>query len=342
MIVSIVIALMTLALIVYSVFFNKMDLLNSVEAFIVSPTALILGLVTFIVSSFLIFTTEKLDKLTYKILKVSVFKEYVDVQKNIRTSEVKIKNMDEKIELGKYESFKGIEYINKIFFDRTKPFFRKKIFIRCSILIVLAIAANIVILSMPKGEIMKSTEVDSNFRSLGLVIIYTGYFFYLKDQFTKFTFFNMDSNLMKYNFYRYPKILDESIKYRFKKSLQLNLPMLLALLLLIISVYFTLGGRNLTTVAFLSFTSLVTMVFFSTHYLYMYYLIQPFTMQLEVKNLAYQIVNSGLYFILYFSSVFLGAIRLEYVLAILLFTLIYIIAGFILVKKYAFKRFKLR
>lgn len=341
-IVSAVIFLLSLGIILYSIFFGDMVIFNMIETFLVSPTALIIGGLLFIISSLLIFRTDKLDKMTYQILKASIFNEFKEAQKNVRTSEVKIKKMDETIELGKFEDYHGIEYINKIFFDRTKSILKKKILIRCAILLLITLITNGVALYLPKGEIIKVSEVDSNFRTMGLLIIYIGYFFYLRDHFTKFTFFNMDINLMKYNFYRSPKILDESIKYRFKKSLQLNFPMLIFLLLLINSIYFTLGGRNLTTMAFLSFTSCVAMVFFSTHYLYMYYLIQPFTAQLEVKNIAYQIVNGGLYLLLYTSSIFLGAIRLEYVLGILLFTIIYIIVGFILVKKYAYKRFKLR
>lgn len=341
-IVSIVLAVLPIAGFYYLLFTNNFYLLNPLLEFLTSLSALVLGLVFFVTYGLLLVKGSKLEEISYKILRASSFKELNDASANIRTQEVKIKSLDESVKVGEFEQYKGIEYINKIFFHRTRLIFRKKILIRCAILISIAIGAQVVRIYFPQLFALEREDVDQVFRSMGMLIIFVGYMFYLRDNFTKFTFFNMDSSLMKYNFYRYPKILDESIKYRFKKSLSLNAPILLTFLLTIFSIYYSLGGRDVNTVLLFGATAIISMVFFSTHYLYMYYLIQPFTAQLEVKNMAYSMVNGALYILLYFSSTKLGPVKPQILIGILFFTVIYIFVGFLLVRKYAFRRFRLR
>ena len=85
---------------------------------------------------------------------------------------------------------------------------------------------------------------------------------------------------------------------------------------------------------------IILSVFFSVHYLVIYYLLQPYNEKMEMKKVSYTIVSLVTYLIAYT----LNDIRmpsLYFSLIGLLFTVGYIVVGLRLVYKKAPKTFKL-
>ena len=89
----------------------------------------------------------------------------------------------------------------------------------------------------------------------------------------------------------------------------------------------------------MSFIKLLS-VFYSTYYLVIYYLLQPFDKNMEVKKVSYSFVNMMVFMI---AIIFTGYIIKPIILSILVIvsSLIFIISSLILVKRYAPKTFKL-
>lgn len=92
----------------------------------------------------------------------------------------------------------------------------------------------------------------------------------------------------------------------------------------------------ITTFLFIIFLN----VFFSVYYLVIYYLLQPFNKNLEVKKMSYSFVTLGMYIISYLMT---GVVMNSLMFSILglVVTTIFIILSLYLVYKYAPKTFKL-
>lgn len=84
------------------------------------------------------------------------------------------------------------------------------------------------------------------------------------------------------------------------------------------------------------------MVFFTVHYLYLYYWLQPFTANLESKSPLYNLIRTLSIFIPYLLYMNAESIGPRVILGIYLFIVAYIILGYLLLKFIGPKRFVLR
>src|SRR5699024_432834 len=120
-----------------------------------------------------------------------------------------------------------------------------------------------------------------------------------------------------------------------------NLPILIVLILISSGMLLLIGASR--DVYILNFVfSILGMMFFNFHYLFMYYLFQPFTEGLKEKSFGYSILNVLAYYIIINALRAFSEIRTTLFYIIGFFVLIYIIIGFISVRLFAHKRFKLQ
>ena len=82
-------------------------------------------------------------------------------------------------------------------------------------------------------------------------------------------------------------------------------------------------------------------VFFSVHYMVLYYLLQPYNVQLESRNAAYGIANAVTYIVCYF-FIQRKMPTLVFGTAMTVFCVVYIVVALLLVYRKAPKTFKLR
>lgn len=78
------------------------------------------------------------------------------------------------------------------------------------------------------------------------------------------------------------------------------------------------------------------------HFLFDYYMFQPFTNQMKVKKTVYTGILNFVLYILYFSMVRLSLYIQKLVFGFLLFVILYVVLGTIVVYFFGTKRFKLR
>ena len=249
---------------------------------------------------------------------------------------VEVKEKDKLIDNKKIQGKKGYELFNTIFFERHKQILirsaKKYSLILVMIYIVVGYYVSI------NGEFSNTVSVFLS-NNLGWFVIIM-YFINRGAIITQAMFFNCDHAMLSYNFYKEPATLLGLFKKRLKIVSKVNLlPAFVIgignIILLILCHNYNIGIL-LTTFLFIIFLS----IFFSVHYLVIYYLLQPFNKDMEVKKISYSFVT----FITYFISYYLTNITVNSVafsILGLVFTIIYIIVSLLLVKKFAPKTFKL-
>ena len=254
----------------------------------------------------------------------------------LRQAMVEVKNKDKKIDNKKIKGKKGYDLFNTIFFERHREILlrsaRKYSFIIIGIYIVLGYF----IITNHKY----SVNIDNFLHNeLGWFVVIM-YFINRGAIVTQAMFFNCDHAMLGYNFYREPKVIIELFKKRLTTLVKVNLLPAFTIgigntiLLVLLHDYNCL--TIISTFLFIIFLN----VFFSVYYLIIYYLLQPFNKNLEVKKMSYSFVTLGMYIISYLMT---GVVMNSLMFSILglVVTTIFIILSLYLVYKYAPKTFKL-
>lgn len=286
----------------------------------------------------------------WSFLKIQRFKDYRPLYQKVLAEFVKqidqIDNIGERtissnaisVDKTAQSSRSGFEYLNELFVKR-----HKKILWRAagrvavvSLVVVLLLVG--VCIWMPEGK-----------ESLNQVMLnYLPYFVFIMyavnrgATFTQALFFNCDHSLLTYSFYKEPSHVLKLFRIRLREIIKVNLLPALVIGAGMPLILFMSGGTEQWTnyiVLFVSITSLS--VFFSVHYLTMYYLLQPYHMGTETKSGPYQAVMSGTYLVCFLMMQLKLPTLLFGGLAIV-FCVMYCVVACILVYRFAPKTFRLR
>ena len=158
---------------------------------------------------------------------------------------------------------------------------------------------------------------------------------------TQAMFINCDHSMLTYTFYRIPKNILKLFQIRLREMIKINLLPTVILgggygIALIIG-----GGFHQLPYALIAFVSLISMsVFFSTHYLILYYLLQPYNAYTEMKNPVYSIIVS-LTYVICFAFTKLSLPIFSFGIICIVFCVCYCIIACILVYKKAGDTFKI-
>ncbi len=162
---------------------------------------------------------------------------------------------------------------------------------------------------------------------------------------TQVLFFNCDSSMMNYNFYRRPDVILGIFTERLKTLIRINLLPSGVIAAGLPLVYYLSGGTDKWyEYVVLAVTILAVSVFFSVHYLTMYYLLQPYTDGLAQKGVAYRIVMTMTYLVCY-ASMRIDAFKensLLFGIVVCVFAVAYVVTALILTYRLAPKTFRLR
>lgn len=232
----------------------------------------------------------------------------------------------------------GYQYLNELFMKRHSKLLTKSAkkitLVLLAILIVLVIAC----LSVPEAK----TAVNE------LMLTFLPYFLfvmYLVNRgriITQAMFTNCDHSMLTYRFYRQPKAILTLFAARLKYIIAINLMPASVIALGLPLLLFLSGGTSEPLNYALLFVSIIAMsVFFSVHTLVLYYLLQPYNIQMETKNATYGILNGLTYFVCYFA---MGKElpTLAFGLGVSAFCIVYVVVALILAYRLAPKTFRLR
>ncbi|WP_029180076.1 hypothetical protein [Streptococcus suis] len=152
-------------------------------------------------------------------------------------------------------------------------------------------------------------------------------------------FVNCDISMLHYPFYREAKTIIAGFNYRFLQTFKLNLIFAFSLFLAIMALgrfAFSLETILLTALLLISLTAL-----FSFHDLFIYYILQPFTKDMEVVNPVYKFLSGALYWVAYLNTQLdLGSHT--YILLVSLAMITYVSIGYWILLKKAPQTFRLK
>ena len=232
----------------------------------------------------------------------------------------------------------GFSYFHDIFVKRHKKILTKSAKKTATITLFIFIAFIAIIQLYPE---IKTKTNDFTLKYLPY-FVFIMYIINRGTVVTQAMFMNCDHSMLTYRFYKTPKVILSLFKERLKTLIKINLfPAIVIAIGLPLILYLTGGTDNPINYAIL-FTSIIAMsIFFSVHYLVLYYLLQPYNINIEMKSSTYTVAQTITYFVCY---AMLQIKMPTYIFGIstIIFSFIYCIISLILVYKYAPKTFKLR
>ena len=153
---------------------------------------------------------------------------------------------------------------------------------------------------------------------------------------------NCDHSLLTYSFYKQPKFILRLFQIRLREITKINaVPALVIGTGLALILFATGGTDNPLDYVVLIVSILCMSVFFSIHYLTIYYLFQPYNAGTELKSGTYKIISWATYFICFYIMNLRMPIMIFGIMTIV-FCVLYSAVASILVYRLAPKTFKIR
>ena len=277
-------------------------------------------------------------KLIYK--KINTFKAAINSDAGdlyARQEMIRIKDKDKNIDSRKLKDKKGYDLFNTIFFERHKEILMRSA--KNFSLIILIIIIVLGVLSFYNNDIYNNIH-DFLLNRLGWFVLIM-YLINRGSVVTQAMFYNCDHAMLTYNFYRESDVIVNLFKKRLVTIIKINLLPAVTIAFGVLLLLIFTGGTSIVNYITIPLFIIILSVFFSVHYLVIYYLLQPYNNKLEIKSFSYTFITAATYFVcyslnsikmpsLYFSIFGLG------------FTILYILISLKLVYKKAPGTFKLR
>ncbi|MCO8241711.1 hypothetical protein NKE68_07135 [Streptococcus suis] len=228
----------------------------------------------------------------------------------------------------------GMTYLNALLFDRYKKILYKKV--RNWVLAVGVILAALEGIRYFLEPFTFTEAYLLQFLPLSFMIMYVASSGKVVAQ---MVFVNCDISMLHYPFYREAKTIIAGFNYRFLQTCKLNLIFATCLFLAIMVLgrfAFSLETILLTALLLISLTAL-----FSFHDLFIYYILQPFTNDMEVVNPVYKFLSGALYWVAYLNTrINVGSHT--YILLVSLAMIAYVSIGYWILLKKAPQTFRLK
>ncbi len=160
---------------------------------------------------------------------------------------------------------------------------------------------------------------------------------------TQVLFFNCDSSMLSYRFYRQPRVILGIFTARLKSLTAINLLPTAVIALGLPLLLLCSGGTDTPTdYLVLPLAILAMSVFFSVHYLVLYYLLQPYTAGLENTSFGYRLITGLTYFVCYMIYANVHGATMAFGIGMIVFAAVYAAAALLLAYRLAPRTFKLR
>ncbi|AIQ46036.1 hypothetical protein R70723_09175 [Paenibacillus sp. FSL R7-0273] len=257
-------------------------------------------------------------------------------QKQVETKEQDISA--EQLRPERFAGKSGYAYLNAIFFSRHRRLLVQPIQRRLAIIGGLSAAGLLLQLTAPElfAQLVQYLMVGlpvfvivMNFTSIGELVC-------------KAMFFNCDLSLLRYGFYRERSAILSNFRVRLLRLSGLNL-IPAAAICLAVNLLIFLSGESWSAADALIFSGAVLglSLFFSVHHIFMYYIFQPYSTELNMRNPFFTIVNSIVMGVAVIALQFKGAPG-QFALFVLLAAAAYTLIALILVYRYSHRTFRVK
>lgn len=231
----------------------------------------------------------------------------------------------------------GFEYLNELFVKR-----HKKILWESSIKVTFALSIVLILMCIVCILVPKEAKGINKYISNSLpYFVFVMYAVNRGMQFTQALFVNCDHSLLTYPFYKEPKSILTLFRIRLREIIKVNLlPAAVGGIGLALLLYLSGGTDNPINYGVIIVSICALSIFFSVHYLTIYYLLQPYNAGTEIKNGTYRLITMVTYLVCYW-MIYLHVPTLLFGILTIIFCVVYIIAACLLVYKFAPKTFRI-
>lgn len=231
----------------------------------------------------------------------------------------------------------GLEYLNELFVKRHRKVLWKPALIMTGIVAVLLAGLTVVLLFVPKARPGYLEFAESHIAVFTMV----AYLMNRGTAFTKALFDNCDHSLLAYSSYRKRENLLKLFRIRLKDLIKVNLlpTGILGVGCALLYLFFA-GGKSLTVAAALVLTVPLLSIFFSIHYMMLYYVLQPFTEGSMRAGGLYSLILMITYWPCY-ATTSLEIKTTLFSAGVTVFVVVYFMISMILVYRMAPKKFRI-
>lgn len=235
----------------------------------------------------------------------------------------------------KIKTKEGYAYLNALFFARHRSLITQPVYKRLAIIGALGVAGTVFAALDSQGAALLSSNLGIVLPYLALILN----FLTVGDKVCRAIFYNCDLSLLRYSFYR--NAANRHFPIRLYRIMGLNLAIAAALGAALTVIALAAGAALSLELLLLWVCLLVLSVFFSVHHLLMYYIFQPYSTELNVKNPFFHVVN------MVFSSacgisIVVKAPALPFTVTVMIVTLVYLGVAFILVRRFGHRTFRVK
>ncbi len=267
---------------------------------------------------------------------LDIFKRIFRNNQDIDTDQINEKTYLDKIENNQVNSSKhGFEMMHELFMKRHHKTLWRMTYIKCIICGIIAVILIALLLLVPDMRIEIKDFVENNL-PLFLFILYL-----LNNtmDITRTMFSNCDHSLLNYTFYREPKNLLHLFGIRLKEMIKMNCTYAFIIAFTYAIVLFLCESPFYYS--FIALISIMCMsIFFSIHYLTLYYLIQPFNKNKEIVKPIYSIITTLTYIFCYY-MMDLSLSLIHFGITMIAFDIIYCVIACLLVYRFSDKTFRI-
>ena len=275
-----------------------------------------------------------------KIYKQILTKENMYATQNQTTTKAIKDNVEKQIQFDSKltSNKKGFAYFHDIFVKRHKKILTEAVKKQSAVIFVIMIL--VIIVAYFNKDFANQTN-----KVLLTYLPYFVFIMYLLNRGTTVTqamFMNCDHSMLTYRIYRTPKVILGLFKERLKTLIKVNLlPAIIIAIGLPLLLFITGGTDNILNYIVLFISIIAMSIFFSVHYLVMYYLLQPYNVNTEMKSSTYKVVQAVTYFVCYY-MIQIKLPTISFGIAMSAFCILYSLISLVIAYKYAPKTFKLR
>lgn len=231
----------------------------------------------------------------------------------------------------------GYSYFNFVFVQRHKKLLTKSTKNISIGLILFFVIATILCIIFPS----KNNEVSDILKNSIPYYLFVMYFINRGQRICQTMFMNCDRSMLTYRFYREKEAILSLFRERLKTLITLNIiPGIIIAIGTVILLYIT-GGTTIMLYIITFLTIIAMSIFFSVHYLVLYYLLQPYSVNLDIKNPMFMSICGFTYFICYIASQ-VQIPTMIFGICMCIFTIVYSVLSLYLAYKYAPSGFKLK
>lgn len=324
---AILISLLLACLLPYLNIYLSLDFIMSITVITIILGTISLGYLLSIKDYKLIY--KKLSQIT-NVMDSKNEKDY------LKQAMVSVNQKDKIIDNKKIAGKQGYDFFNTIFFERHKEILLRSAKKYSFVFIIIYLVLSYLVVKDSNYSSSISSFLHNNLSWFVIIM----YFINRGAIITQAMFFNCDHAMLRYNFYREPSVILGLFKKRLSTVVKVNLiPAFVIAIGNVILLVLTKESSIITCLSTFLFIIFLS-IFFSVHYLVIYYLLQPFNKEMEVKKASYSFVTMFTYIISYALTDLVINATIFSIIG-LLFTITYIVISLVLVQKFAPRTFKL-